>query len=185
MCGCVTHAYFAASRVSHSDPYINHPAPLTQGRDPSMDPYTLSKSRWRSFSKTSQRYNLNDCPCCWGYQYKRKRVAFKRDFADGLEREYRIGRSRYSTTSAYVFLNYFWEGGYKWGEYSEDEDPVTSSDLATDTEQEGPFVSERLKIDQGEEQSLSTTEEGWELVSNGTVMAEDMEDWENINEWES
>jgi hypothetical protein len=149
-----------------------------------MDPYTLSKSRWRSFSKTSQRYNLNDCPYCWGY-HKRKRVAFKRDFADGLEREYRIGRSCYSTTSAYLFLNYFWEGGYKWGEYSEDEDSVTSSDVATDTEQEGPFVSERLKIVLGGEQSPSTVEEGWELVSNGTVMAEDMEDWENINEWES
>ena len=62
---------------------------------------------------------------------------------------------------------------------------MTSSDMATDTAQEGPFVSERLKIELGEEQSLSAAEEGWELVSNGTVMAEDMEDWENINEWES
>src|ERR1700685_985698 len=153
-----------------------------------MDPYTLSKSRYRSFSKTSQRYNLNDCPCCRGY-HKRKRVAFKRDFADEHEREYRIGRSHYSTTSAYVFLiwegDYFWEGGYKWGEDEEDEDSVTSSDIATDIKQDVPFVSERLKIDLGEEQSLSTGDEGWELVSNGTVMAEDMKDWENINEWEA
>jgi len=146
-----------------------------------MDPYTLSKSRWRSFSKTSQRYNSNDCPCCWGY-HKRKRVAFKRDFADGLQREYRIGRSRYTTTSPYVFLNYFWVDGYQWGEYSEDEDPVSSSDQTTDTEHEWPFI---LKTVLAERQILASVEEGWELVSNGMVTAEDIEDWENINEWES
>jgi hypothetical protein len=61
---------------------------------------------------------------------------------------------------------------------------VTSSDMTTDAEPEGHSLTEMLKMDLAEEQSM-VAEDEWELVSNGTVMVEDIEEWENINEWES
>ena len=146
-----------------------------------MDPYTLSKSRWRSFRKTSGRYNSNDCPCCWGY-HKRKRVAFKRDFADELENEYRVGRLRYSTTSAYVFLRFLWDDPYKWG-YPEEEDSVSSSDATTDTEY-GAAVGSETPDNNLQEDQFPFNEDGWEMVSNGTGTEEQIEDWENIDSWE-
>jgi len=148
-----------------------------------MDPYTLSKSRWRSFSKTGQGYNSHDCPCCWGY-HKRKRGAFKRDFADELEREYRVGRSRYSTTSADVFVRFFWEDPYKFGGYPPEDDLESSSDLTLNSHDGVSLVPEAVEDSVNKVRNSSHVEEDWELVSNGTVRDEGIEDWESIDSWD-